>query len=447
MKRFKIEQSTKDITATSGLALIGQAIRRYTNLASSLDNQVPLRHGISHSDIVKSYLGLLCIGKNDFEAINTIDSEFFYQSALGIEELPSEATLRQRLDGQAVNFLPIVKKASLEFLKRIQPTFEPLHTGHIPLDADVTPMDNSGSRKEGISRTYKGCDGFAPMAVYLGQEGYCLELELREGKQHCQKGTPALLEQALQNARSLTALPLLLRLDGGNDSIENIDVVLEFNAQHPKAEAVDFVIKWNPRQQDKEAWLAKAEQEGRWSFPRAGKRVALFSITHEKTWHGYDYTVRRVMRVTERTIDKQGQALLLPEIDIEGWWTSLTNTEEEIIRLYADHGTSEQFHSEFKTDLDIERLPSGKFDTNALVLGCSMLAYNLLRWIGQNGLLGPDSPKRNPAKRRRLKTVMQELMYVAAFIVRTARTLKLIFGGDCQAVEIYHRLYKKLAYG
>ncbi|RLA29742.1 MAG: hypothetical protein DRR11_14950 [Gammaproteobacteria bacterium] len=37
--------------------------------------------------------------------------------------------------------------------------------------------------------------------------------------------------------------------------------------------------------------------------------------------------------------------------------------------------TSEQFHSVLKTDLDIERLPSGKFDTNALVLGCSILAY------------------------------------------------------------------------
>ena len=39
---------------------------------------------------------------------------------------------------------------------------------------------------------------------------------------------------------------------------------------------------------------------------------------------------------------------------------------------------SEQFHSAFKTNLDIERLPSRKFATNALVLGVSMLACNLL---------------------------------------------------------------------
>jgi hypothetical protein len=102
--------------------------------------------------------------------------------------------------------------------------------------------------------------------------------------------------------------------------------------------------------------------------------------------------------LTERSIDKKGQQLLTPQIELEGWWTSLTVSEEDVIQLYADHGTSEQFHSEFKTDLDIERLPSGKFATNALVLGASMLAYNILRYIGQNGLLGPGSPKRNKAK-------------------------------------------------
>ena len=68
MKRFKIEQSTADIVSQSGLALIGQAINRYTTLAQELDTQVPLRHGIKHSDVVKSYLGLVSAGKNDFAA-------------------------------------------------------------------------------------------------------------------------------------------------------------------------------------------------------------------------------------------------------------------------------------------------------------------------------------------------------------------------------------------
>lgn len=84
-----------------------------------------------------------------------------------------------------------------------------------------------------------------------------------------------------------------------------------------------------------------------------------------------------------------------------------------IIALYADHGTHEQFHSEFKTDLDLERLPWGKFSTNYLVCELAALAMNILRLMGQAGLLGSDAPVRHAAKRRRIKTVMQELIYRA----------------------------------
>jgi len=447
LKRFKIERSDADIISHGGLALVGQAVKRYTNLSHEINTQIPLRHGIKHSDVAKSYLAMLCLGKNDFESINTIESEFYFTSAMDIDTIPCEATLRQRMDNHAKAFLPIIEKASLDFLSNIQPTLAPLETGHIPLDADVTPMDNSGSRKQGVSRTYKGCDGYAPMPAYLGQEGYCLEFELREGKQHCQKDTPALLDRALQHARQITDQPLLLRLDGGNDSIENIDVVLEHNQAFADRVPADFLIKWNPRKESKDDWLAYAEQHGRWETPRDGKRVALFSIEHQRQRKGYEYTVRRVMRLIERTIDKKGQMLLTPEIELEGWWTSLSLDEPAVIKLYADHGTSEQFHSEFKTDMDIERLPSGKFATNALVLGASMLAYNILRWIGQNGLLGADSPKRNKAKRRRIKTVMQELMYVAARIIKTSRSIKLSFGKGCRSLCAFSTVYKKLAYG
>jgi hypothetical protein len=438
MKRFKIEQSDADIISHSGLALIGQAIKNHTTLSSEVDAQIPLRHGIKHSDVVKSYLALLCIGKNDFEAIKTIESEFYFMSAMGVDAIPGEATLRF--------FLPLIEKANQDFLVNVQPGLTPLATGHIPLDADVTPMDNSGSHKEGVSRTYKGSDGYAPMPVYIGGEGYCLEFELREGKQHCQKGTPALLDKALHHARQITDKPLLLRLDGGNDAIANIDVVLEHNDQYPGKPPVDFLIKWNPRQESPEDWLAYAEQHAQWETPREGKRVAQFRIQTTRQWKGYEYRLSRVMRVIERTIDKHGQTILLPEIELEGWWTSLKVSEQDVIALYADHGTSEQFHSEFKTDLDIERLPSGKFATNALVLGMSMLAYNLLRWIGQNALLGPNSPKRKSATRRRIKTVMQELMYLAARIVRSARTIKLRFGRGCRVAGIFFRVYNRLAY-
>ena len=153
------------------------------------------------------------------------------------------------------------------------------------------------------------------------------------------------------------------------------------------------------------------------------------------------------MRVTVRDIDRHGAKLLVPDIALEGWWTSLPEAlvdEEQVIGLYRAHGTSEQFHSGFKTDLDIERLPSGKFATNDLVLACAVLTYNILRWIGIVGLTGPSAPIRHAAKRRRLRTVMQELMYLAARVVESGRRLGLRFSAHCPALPSFEALYGRL---
>ncbi len=68
LRKIHLEQSkTEHITSNAGLSLIGQAIR-----ISQLEAIVPKKsqpHGVVDRDILKSYIGLACLGKNDFEAI------------------------------------------------------------------------------------------------------------------------------------------------------------------------------------------------------------------------------------------------------------------------------------------------------------------------------------------------------------------------------------------
>jgi hypothetical protein len=108
-----------------------------------------------------------------------------------------------------------------------------------------------------------------------------------------------------------------------------------------------------------------------------------------------DKPVRMVFEVLERTIDKHGQMLLVPEIEVDVYLTSLPDAASVVIELYHAHGTMEQFHSEIKTDLDAERLPSGKFPTHELILHFAVLAYNLLRIVGQESLKREDMPLKN----------------------------------------------------
>jgi hypothetical protein len=235
---------------------------------------------------------------------------------------------------------------------------------------------------------------------------------------------------------------------------------------------VAFIIKWNPRSTPVET-LAKArvaDADTLWRTLREGKRECVWvdavQVSHapkgvkvQQADKAADAAreaapvqtlqARRVYRLTERTIDKRGQQMLLPEYVLEGWSTTLPDTDalgaQQIIDLYADHGTHEQFHSEFKTDMDLARLPSGKFDTNYLV--CALLAavaMNLLRLIGQHTLHGRDSPVRHQAQRRRIRTVMHELMFKAARMVRHARRWVLGLGASDGAFAVFQRHWQEL---
>lgn len=83
----------------------------------------------------------------------------YFKKSLGIKNVPSAETLRQRIDEDAEKFLPVVRQCSIAMLKQGRACITPLDTGHVPLDADVFPMDNSGTKKENVSRTYHNYDG------------------------------------------------------------------------------------------------------------------------------------------------------------------------------------------------------------------------------------------------------------------------------------------------
>ncbi len=118
------------------------------------------------------------------------------------------------------------------------------------------------------------------------------------------------------------------------------------------------------------AWLERAEKLGHWETPREGKRVATFSVEEEKTVNGKTFRFRRVI---ERTIDKHGQILLIPDIKIEGWWASLDSAkhdDESIVALYCGHVTPPNNSTATNppgADLDAQRAPEGSVPRKALI--------------------------------------------------------------------------------
>ncbi|MDF9392785.1 MULTISPECIES: IS1380 family transposase [Methylococcus] len=447
MARFDLKQSTKlQLTSYAGLALIGQCCQA-AQVETVIDPKLPVSQGMRTSDVVKAMVGLLTLGKSDFEAIEPFRRDSFFKEALGLSKVPGSVWTRQRLDAKAAQLREWTDELSLRLLSRTDAPITP-HEGFVCLDLDTFVMNNDGSKKEAVGRTYQGVDGYTPIAAYLGNEGWNIGLELRPGVQHSALETEYFLERIFPRAERLVAPDQAVRVrdDSGFDSARLLFAKAEEKARWAAlGRSFDFITKWNPRKQDKEAWVARAEAHDAFTETRPGKRVALLSVAVERAWGKAQRGFRLIVRVTERTIDKRGQHLWVPDIELEGWWTSLDRPADEVIGLYKHHGTHEQFHSEIKSDLDLERLPSGKFDTNDCLLHLAAFAYNCLRLLGQLGLTGEIAPIRHPAKRRRIKTVLQEIMYRAAKFVAHARKLVLDFGrGVAAHVDVFMQLQTRL---
>ena len=203
-------------------------------------------------------------------------------------------------------------------------------------------------------------------------------------------------------------------LDSGNDASENIGIFME---ESYKYNNVSFIIKRNPRQESKEEWQGSVRECCQnIQHPRDRKTVYIGQAFRDVTYSLSDNEektvgIRTIYEITERTIDRYGQ-----------------------------------YHSEIKTDMDVERLPPGKFESNKLVPELTRIAYNILRIIGQESLKKKDAPGRKKIHRRRIRTVISNLMQFAGHLTEHAGRLVLSIGRSNRWRFTFKRLYDSFVF-
>jgi len=430
---FHIEFTDSNLQNNAGLSLFSKFINQ------QLPNSVFKKHNISvkpsnrsiFSDlnIIYSTVLLLANGFSSFENIEHFKNDLIFKKVLGTTKIPSKETLRQRLDKISLN--PYINEVLVQLNHSILKKYANPHfikgTDLIPLDFDVSVFDNTGSKKEGVQKTYKpGIKGFAPMFAYIGAQGYSINLQFRKGSAH--SNTSGTLEFFLQTgfmARQLCPNnKILIRLDSGNDSDRNIVGLTSIPNSY-------FIVKHQPRGRNVREMKHTLTEYVMNNYKRKVKidnnAVRYFAeqqyiakvVIDDENIHTVH--CRRILSVVEITHDlNTGEKLLIPHRSLHMWRTNLPKSKysaKRILDLYKDHGTSEQFHSEFKSDLNIERMPSYKYSTNELVLHIAQLPFNILRLIGEAAIKLTQSKR----IRKRLRTVILKIIYTPCWFTRKNR--------------------------
>ena len=442
MPDYQFSTSSENISSNGGFSFVDRLLSSNAGM-SRWDAVLPggpqRRHG--SEAVVRGMLLLMCAGCPNYADVEKFRDDCLFRAALG-GRVPSEATLRQRLDALAdAEWREVVDEcvASQLTCARLTPVeVMPELPKLVPVDIDVSVLEDAASRKEGVSMTYHRVNGFAPIFAYAGREGYMVAAELRPGSQHSEKGAVEFLERTVGILKKAGHAPetLLVRVDSGHDAADFIGACL--------ALGVHFIVKHNLRRESPEQLLDSIRYYEEPERCRPGKTIYRGIRSELKPAGLESFQGFLAVEAVERTSLADGQELLLPQVDLESWWTDLPCSVQQCVAMYHDHGTSEQFHSELKSDLGLELLPSGKFATNALVLGLAAIAFNCLRRIGQLALDATQFPegRRAPA-RFRLRTVLLALIKVGCKLVNHARHWLLKFGRNCFNFLTMKEIYAK----
>ena len=426
MSIVDIEASNSSQFGHAGLALIGE-MARISGADEACDNiSIAKQPQIKDKEILRTLFGLLSQGKTDFDQVKEFKDNSFFQSSLDINKIPSAESLRQRFQGLSLQ-TEIDNKlldCSLNLWSRVG--MQPQHIKYndrswVRLDIDAVIYNNSDTKKEGAETTYNYEFGFHPVFAHLGG-GWMVNAMLRPGSAHSlAPGTREFIFQSIDLGKSMVQDPVLAVMDSGFDSQDLIKDLIY-------TERTDFIIKHNLRQESKESWLQTAKENCQDMDTTNNKRKTQHKYrgSIQRKIPGLESPVRMVFEITEIT-KRNGQLFISPEIKVFVAWTSLDLPVKDVLSLYRDRGTSEQYHAEFKGEMDMERLPSGKFKVNNTFLLLGMLVYNMLRVISQD-MVTAKALGLKKATRRRLKTVIRSVIFMCGKITLHARQLRLHLG-------------------
>ncbi len=70
-----------------------------------------------------------------------------------------------------------------------------------------------------------------------------------------------------------------------------------------------------------------------------------------------------------------------------------------------------------------EHLSTGNFDTNELVLKLTVIAYNIIRMLGQETIDQGKAPSKRIVSRKHIHTVIQNTIHFAGQLTKYARQL------------------------
>lgn len=420
---FKLEFNEKEeITPYGGLGLFGEMYR-----ALGIDKEVDKMFsgpgsgkGFAANTYINPIVMMFIGGGRYIEDIRKIRVDKGLRKICKMEEVPSGDAVGDWVKRESKEKIESTYKVNDNLVRRMVRKTE---EERLTLDIDAVGIE---AEKEDAEYTYKGYKGYMPLLGFIPEIGCCVGYEFREGNVPPVEGNYEFTERIFEKVEGYGKKIRNFRSDAAGYQAKVVNYVNEKGAR--------YTITVDKDESIKEAIKGIAEEEWKELKDRNGIKTDRKYVEFIHSMNKSDHAFRVVMmRWKNPQMDLFEEA---EEYCYHGIATNFLEEEkdtEEVIWWHNGRSNSENYNKELKIGFNLEYMPCGEFEANAVWFGIGILAYNL--FIASKLFLFPKS-----WKKKTIRTIRWQFIQIAGKVIKRARYLVLKI---CSTMREIYEIYEE----
>lgn len=409
-------------------------------LVEQIDQNVHLlkRHLPYHeSDHVLSLAYNIVAGGVRMEDLELRRSNEAFLNGLGAQRLPDPTTAgdftRRFKEADTLALMEAINAARQRVWREQPGNF----LEEAVIDVDGTIAGTQGECKQGMSMSYKGIWGYAPLITSLANTKEVLYLVNRPGNAPSHEGAAEWIDRSIELVkphagrvflRGDTDFALTKHFDrwtqAGVKFLFGIDahpVLVARSEALPRAHwrglaRVEREIKTEPRERPENVKEQIVREKGYLNKRLQGEQVAEFEYRP-----GACQQSCRVVVLRKNISVERGEDVLFDQIK---YFFYITNRKDlaiaEVVNQANERCDQENVIAQLKSGVNAMRMPVDNLLSNWAYMVMAALAWNLKAWFG---LLMPDAERGQQIVRMEFRSFLASIIEIPAQIVRTARRI------------------------
>lgn len=401
-KKYKFNFDGGNLSSDAGLLLIKDFADKlgFEKLIKNIFKTNDLSKGRLHldSDNLLQMIYQVMAGYHQDDFADELSYDPVMTSILDKDRLASQPTLSRffnRMDETTMEQFNQIIRSMRKTVYSIQ------KPEYILLDLDSTLLETYGKQEGQAFNYHYQQNGYHPLVCYDALTGDLLKAQLREGAKYCSNGSGEFMDILLNELKQdIPKTNLFMRADSGFATPTLYDVLEKHNCKYI------IRLKANPNLysliQDEIKDLLETAMD---SDTMLDYHVRYGEFTYQATsWDN----PRKVIYKIEKS---QGQ--LMPQ---EAFFVTTMEdlTPEQLVKLYNDRGSMENFIKESKRGFSFSSTSSKSMMINSNRLQLRVIAYNLFNYFRRLVL-----PKN--ISKHYIETIRNKLLKVATKVVKKSR--------------------------